>query len=147
MSESDRANTEYFPQYLQVLQATDTQEEVWAGLSGKIVTEILKLEDHVNESERGLRQEIQDLQASLEAKVEANAKVGGRGTAEVKAEVAELKEMIEEQAKQASRIEKLLTAIAPPPEPEPDPEAEAEPEPEPQPQPQPEPEPEPEPEP
>ena len=60
--------------------------------------------------------------------------------------VAELKEMIEEQAKQASRIEKLLTVIAPPPEPEPEPEPEAEPEPEPQPQPQPEPEPVPEPE-
>ena len=65
MSDTDRANPEYFPQYLQVLKATENKEEVWAGLSGKMVSEIMKVEEQVSETERGLKQEVRDQQLRM----------------------------------------------------------------------------------
>ena len=65
MSDADRANPEYFPQYLQVLRATESKEEVWAGLSGKMVSEILKVEQQVAATERGLQLQLKQGQEEM----------------------------------------------------------------------------------
>ena len=69
MSEAARSNPAYFPRFLQVLRATEDKEEVWAGLSGKMVSEILKVEEQVSSVERGLKAEISGKQAQMDTKL------------------------------------------------------------------------------
>ena len=79
MSDADRQNPAYFPKFLQVLRATEGREEVWAGLSGKMVSEILKVEEKMKENHEATNAEI----ASVKSDV-----------ASVKSDVAELKAMV-----------------------------------------------------
>ena len=79
MSDADRQNPAYFPKFLQVLRATEGKEEVWAGLSGKMVSEILKVEDKMKENHEAMNAEV----ASVKSDV-----------ASVKSDVAELKAMV-----------------------------------------------------
>eukprot|EP01046_Picozoa_sp_COSAG06_P008754 COSAG06_NODE_447_length_15632_cov_47.212193_5_plen_1473_part_00 len=72
MSDADRQNPTYFPKFLQVLRATEGKEEVWAGLSGKMVSEIMKVEEKMKENHEAMNAEV----------------------ASVKSDVAELKAMI-----------------------------------------------------
>ena len=70
MSDVDRGNAEYFPKYLQVLRATEGKEEVWAGLSGKMVSEIMKVEDKMKDNHEALvaQQEVAAKQQEVAAK-------------------------------------------------------------------------------
>ena len=137
MSDADRANPKYFPQYLQVLQATETKEEVWAGLSGKMVSEIMKVEEQVSAAESGLKRQFQEelrkVQENLQEKMAAEAKKAQdemqeqmkqaqdemaaemrQGQEQAAAETVELKAMV---------AQLLAQTMEPEPGPEPEPEA------------------------
>ena len=79
MSDADKQNPAYFPKFLQVLRATEGKEEVWAGLSGKMVSEIMKVEDKMKENHEAMNAEVASVKSSQE---------------KMAAEVAELKAMM-----------------------------------------------------
>eukprot|EP01046_Picozoa_sp_COSAG06_P001956 COSAG06_NODE_65_length_26676_cov_11.671107_23_plen_114_part_00 len=65
MSAKDRANPEYFPEFLQVLRATEV-DTVWSGLSGKIEKEIAKVTNCAERLEQDvseMKQLIRELKA------------------------------------------------------------------------------------
>jgi hypothetical protein len=86
MSDADRANPGYFPKYLQVLQATEGKEEVWAGLSGKMVSEIMKVEDKMKENHEAMSAKHEQMETRVS---EVSAQVAG-----VASEMGELKAMM-----------------------------------------------------
>ena len=95
MSDAERSNPEYFPQYLQVLQATETKEEVWAGLSGKMVSEIMKVEERVVDSERSMKREVGEMKQEIKQEMKQEMKqVVGEVKQEMKQEISELKALI-----------------------------------------------------
>jgi hypothetical protein len=101
MNDKDRSNPDYFPRYLQVLRATEGKEEVWAGLSGKMVSEILKVEDKLVETERGLNRRVEEAQKEIQKEMrhveEAQKEIQREMRKEIEAVhtgMAELKEMM-----------------------------------------------------
>jgi F0F1-type ATP synthase membrane subunit b/b' len=124
MNDKDRADSNYFPRYLQVLRATDGTEQKWAGLSGKMVSEIMKVEDKLDQTERGLKQQVEQMSDKVNEQIE-----------QVKKQVAQLKgQMMEEMQEMKTEIINALKAeltksrAGPVPEqrfqPEPEPEVE-----------------------
>ena len=101
MSQAARANPDYFPQFLRVLQATESREEVWAGLSGKMVSEILKVDDKMKENHEVMETKLGQVEANMsnvrevmEARVdEVEARLSAQ-VAGVATEVGELKVMM-----------------------------------------------------
>jgi hypothetical protein len=94
MSDAARANPDYFPKYLQVLQATEGKEEVWAGLSGKMVSEIMKVEDKMKENHEAMAQAMLAKHEQMETRVsEVEAKLSAQ-VAGVASEMGELKAMM-----------------------------------------------------
>ena len=101
MSEADRQNAEYFPRYLQVLRATEGKEDVWAGLSGKMVSEVLKVDDKMKENHEVMETKLGQVEANMsnvrevmEARVdEVEARLSAQ-VAGVATEVGELKVMM-----------------------------------------------------
>jgi mannose/fructose-specific phosphotransferase system component IIA len=90
MSDADKQNPAYFPKFLQVLRATEGKEEVWAGLSGKMVSEIMKVEDKMKENHEAMNAEV----ASVKSDVASMKSSQDKMAAEMAAEVAELKAMM-----------------------------------------------------
>jgi methyl-accepting chemotaxis protein len=95
MSDRDRANADYFPRYLQVLRATDGTEQKWSGLSGKMVSEILKVKKQLAQTERGLKQQAEQVSDKVDEKVE---QVKEQVT-QLKGQMEEMKEQVKEQVK------------------------------------------------
>ena len=90
MSDADRQNPAYFPKFLQVLRATEGKEEVWAGLSGKMVSEIMKVEDKMKENHEAMAQAMLAKHEQMETRVnEVEAKLSAQ-MGELKAMMAEL---------------------------------------------------------
>ena len=71
MSEADWANTRYFPEYLEVLQAKEPPVPVWSGVSGQISKKVGEVEDKVEALENKLSSKVEALQKDLDAKLEA----------------------------------------------------------------------------
>ena len=70
MSEADWANTRYFPEYLEVLQAKEPPVPVWSGVSGQISTLSKIINQKVGEVEDKV-EALQKGQMELDAKLEA----------------------------------------------------------------------------
>ena len=71
MSEADWANTRYFPEYLEVLQAKEPPVPVWSGVSGQISKKMGEVEDKVEALENKLSSKVEALENKLSSKVEA----------------------------------------------------------------------------
>ena len=71
MSEADWANTRYFPEYLEVLQAKEPPVPVWSGVSGQISKKVGEVEDKVEALENKLSSKVEALENKLSSKVEA----------------------------------------------------------------------------
>jgi SMC interacting uncharacterized protein involved in chromosome segregation len=96
MSDADRANPDYFPKYLQVLQATEGKEEVWAGLSGKMVSEIMKVEDKMKENHEAMSAKHEQMAQAMSAKHDAMETRVSEVEAKLSAQMGELKAMMAE---------------------------------------------------
>ena len=79
MSEADWANTRYFPEYLEVLQAKEPPVPVWSGVSGQISTlskivnqKVGEVEDKVEALQKGQMELDAKLGAILKAVTAAN---------------------------------------------------------------------------
>ena len=55
-----------------MLQATEAKEEVWSGLSGKMVSEIMKVEEQVSAAETSLKREFQAELRKVQEKMAAD---------------------------------------------------------------------------
>ena len=73
MSEADWANTRYFPEYLEVLQAKEPPVPVWSGVSGQISKKVGEVEDKVEALENKLSSKVEALQ---KGQMELDAKLG-----------------------------------------------------------------------
>jgi hypothetical protein len=74
---NDSQNTEYFPEYLQVLRPVEEAEEEWSGVSGQITTvmnEVVQVEDKMATKEEVARLEdkVDDMVAEIKAEMQAN---------------------------------------------------------------------------
>ena len=113
MSEADWANTRYFPEYLEVLQAKEPPVPVWSGVSGQIST----LSKTVNEKVG----EVEDKISALSKKVgEVEDKVSSKVEALQKELDAKLNAKLEELDAKLGAILKAVTAANGAPQPEPE---------------------------
>ena len=100
MSDADKQNPAYFPKFLQVLRATEGKEEVWAGLSGKMVSEIMKVEDKMKENHEAMNAEVASVKSDVAgvksdvASMKSSQEKMVAEVASVKSDVAELKAMM-----------------------------------------------------
>jgi hypothetical protein len=98
MSDRDRANADYFPRYLQVLRATDGTEQKWSGLSGKMVSEILKVKKQLAQTERGLKQQadqqIEQVKEQVKGQMEEMKEQVKEQVTQLKGQMEEMKEQI-----------------------------------------------------
>jgi hypothetical protein len=108
MSDRDRANADYFPGYLQVLRATDGTEQQWSGLSGKMVSEILKVENKLAETKRDLKQQAdQQTEQVKEQVTQLKGQMEG-----MKGQMEGMKEQVKEQMQEMKeQMQEMKTEI------------------------------------
>eukprot|EP01043_Picozoa_sp_COSAG02_P075096 COSAG02_NODE_15327_length_1181_cov_1.560074_2_plen_106_part_00 len=81
MSKSELNNPENFPQFIQVLQAYRKPEPPWAGLGGKMATEVQKIDEKVEKVNRKVERidQVEEKVDQMQKKVEAkNGQAGVR---------------------------------------------------------------------
>jgi len=96
MSVEDRQKTEFFPEFLEVLQATDEPEEIWSGVSGQISKLGVKVDekvDNVDEKIDSVDGKVEKLATQM---IESNEKAESmEGKVDkLAAEISELKELM-----------------------------------------------------
>ena len=100
MSVEDWQKTEFFPEFLEVLQATDEPEEIWSGVSGQISKLGVKVDEKVDNVD-GKVNNLDDKIDSVDDKVEKlgiqmneNVKSMDGKVDKLAAEMSELKELM-----------------------------------------------------
>ena len=93
MSEEDRSNKAYFPEFLEVLQATDEPEVVWLGVSGQISKLGVKVDEKVDKVDEKI-DSVDDKVEKLATQMNENVKSMDGKVDMLAAEMSELKELM-----------------------------------------------------
>ena len=94
----EQREAQYFPQYLQLLQADEAKEDVWSGQ--RVEEHMERVEEHVGEVRKEMKKEMQEVKAML-----VTAQVERAEEQQMKQEMQEMKVML---AQQQAMLAQLL---------------------------------------
>ena len=111
MSDKEKANPEFFPPFLQVLEADEAQEDTWSGLGGKIASEIEKTEvarrKDVEKADHAMAEMRTSMEATVDSKISnVEAKVGS-----VEAKVGSVEAKVDKITAEMSEMKALLSQL------------------------------------
>ena len=108
MSDKEKANPDFFPPFLQVLEADEAKEDTWSGLGGKIASEIEKTEvarrKDVEKADHAMAEMRTSMEATVDSKIsKVEAKVGSveAKVDKITAEMSEMKSLLSQLVVQA----------------------------------------------
>ena len=98
MTKSELENPRNFPPFIQVLQAHRTPEPAWAGLGGKMATEVQKIDEKVDlmQEQVGHIAEVEGKVEKIDEKVDRMQEQVGHKVDKLACEITELKELLME---------------------------------------------------